>query len=85
MAGFLSGLFGGKKGTKKYEDIFTTAKKMGQSIEYAFRQAVDASVADKVFKDKSEACDKLLEVLLPKVDSELHPALRKACERIKEL
>ncbi len=82
--GFLSRLFGGgNKGTKKYEDIFFGAIKIGQSVEYAFRQAVDAAVNDKVFADRKEAAQKLYEAILPKAEPEHKNDLNRAVARIK--
>lgn len=84
MAGFLSKLFGGggNKGTKKYEDIFFGALRMGQSAEYAFKQAIDSAMADKVFNSRKEAAQKLHELVLPRVEEAEHKTgLAKALAR----
>jgi len=87
MAGFLSKVFGKGTSTKKYEDIFTLAHyRVGQSIEYAFQQAVTAAVSDGVFESSTAAAEKLFEVLKPKVEAEDPkelPALEKAKNKAK--
>lgn len=85
MAGLFSRFFGGKKGYKKYEDIFKSATKMGQSVEYAFKQAADSAMADGVFQDKKEAYDKLYEAISSKIDPEKLPELQKAKDKLKRL
>lgn len=87
MAGFFGKLFGRGANTKKYEDIFWMAHyKVGQSVEYAFQQAVDAAVNDGVFEEPVAAAEKLYEILKPRVEAEDPkdiPALDKAKSRIK--
>lgn len=87
MAGFLGKLFGKGNSTKKYEDIFWMAHyRVGQSVEYAFQQAVYAAVNDGVFEDQLAAAEKLYEILRPRVEAEDSadlPALDKAKARIK--
>lgn len=85
MAGFLSKLFGrGGSSTKKYEDIYLTARyRVGQSTEYAFRQAVDASVKEGAFSDAASAADALYDLVLPKTEPEDKADLEKARSRIK--
>jgi hypothetical protein len=71
MAGFFSKLFGKRTSTKKYEDVFMTARyRVGQSVEYAFTQAVDLAVREGAFSSRAEAAEKLYEVLLPKAEKE---------------
>jgi hypothetical protein len=83
--GFFARLFGkGGGGTKKYEDIFLTAHyRMKQSVEYAFKQAVEASVQDGVFEDRVTAADALYEAVLPQTEPEDKAELEKAKSRIK--
>lgn len=82
--GFLSKLFGGKgKSTRKYEQIYSQARRMGQSVEYAFKQAVDSSVADGVFASTSEAAVELHQVIKPQAEREDHAGLDKALNRMK--
>ncbi len=78
------GLFGKKNPYKKYEDLFFAAVKMGQSVEYAFKQAINAGVADKVFTDQNDACEKLYAALTGKVDYEQKAPLEKAYQKLKE-
>ncbi len=78
------GLFGKKSPLKKYEDLFFVATKMGQSVEYALKQAIDLGVSDKVFADRTDACQKLYEALSPKVELEQRTPLEKAYNRMKE-
>lgn len=78
------GLFGKKNPYKKYEDLFFAATKMGQSVEYALKQAINAGVADKVFADQTDGCQKLYEALAPKVDYEQKAPLEKAYQKLKE-
>ncbi|NLG84517.1 MAG: hypothetical protein GX493_07945 [Firmicutes bacterium] len=78
------GLFGKKNPYKKYEDLFFAATKMGQSVEYAFKQAVNAGITDKAFADQAEASQKLYESLLPRVDYEQKAPLEKAYQKLKE-
>ena len=77
-------LFGKKSPYKKYEDLFFAATKMGQSIEYAVKQAINAGVEDKVFAGQVDGCQKLYEVLAPKVDYEQKAPLEKAYNKLKE-
>ena len=78
------GLFGKKSPTKKYEDLFFAATKMGQSVEYAMKQAIEMGIADKAFADRSDACQQLFEALAPKVDYEQKAPLEKAYNKLKE-
>jgi len=78
------GLFGKKPSYKKYEDLFFAATKMGQSVEYALKQAIDLGIADKVFTDRVDACQKLYEALAPRVELEQRTPLEKAYNKLKE-
>ncbi|MGE5528008.1 MAG: hypothetical protein ACM3X6_02565 [Patescibacteria group bacterium] len=78
------GLFGKKNPFKRYEEMFFAATKMGQSVEYALKQAIDAGIADKVFADRVQGCQQLYESLAPKVDYEQKAPLEKAYGRLKE-
>lgn len=78
------GLFGKKNPLKKYEDLFFAATKMGQSVEYALKQAVEMGVNDKVFADRADACQQLYESLSTKVDYEQKTPLEKAYNKLKE-
>lgn len=83
--GFLSKLFS-KKGSniKKYEDIFMTAHyRVGQSVEYAFKQAVDAGVKDGAFASAAAGAEALYNALISKVEPEDKADLEKAKARIK--
>lgn len=82
--GFLSKLFGKGGGTKKYEDIYLTARyKVGQSTEYAFKQAVDAGVKDGVWQTAAAGAEALYQLVLPKTEPEDKADLEKAKNRIK--
>lgn len=83
MPGFLSGLFGGgkKRPYKKYEDLVNQALKIGQSTEYAFKQAIDVAVKDGVFQSQREACEKLFEAISASIDPEYLPELKSAREK----
>lgn len=82
--GIFSRLFGGKgKSTRKYEDIYLQARKMNQSSEYAFKQAVDRAVEEGVFATATEAADELFKALQPRVDKDDLPNLEKARAKIK--
>ncbi len=78
------GLFGKKNPYKKYEDLFFAATKMGQSVEYALKQAINAGVEDKVFTGQVDGCQKLYDELAPKVDLEQKAPLDKAYNKLKE-
>ena len=78
------GLIGKKAPYKKYTDLFFTATKTGQSVEYALRQAIDAGIADKVFTGRADGAEKLNEVLMPRVEREQMTPLEKAYNRLKE-
>ncbi len=78
------GLFGKKSPYKKYEDLFFAATKMGQSVEYALKQAINAGVADKVFASQVDGCQKMYDELAPKVDFEQKAPLDKAYNKLKE-
>jgi len=81
---FLSKLFGSKgKSTKKYEDIYFQARKIGQSVEYAFKQAVENAVADGVFESRAAAAQQLYELIKPRVEREDLPSLEKALAKTK--
>lgn len=81
---FLGRLFGNKgKSTKKYEQIYFQARKMGQSVEYAFKQAVDSAVADGVYASPAEGGPALFEVVQPNAEREDVPGLQKALNRMK--
>lgn len=81
---FLARLFGGgKKSTKKYEDIYFQARKMGQSVEYAFKQAVDRAVAEGLYASASEGAQALYEAIKPNAEQEDLPNLEKALNRMK--
>ena len=79
------GLFGKKNPFKRYTDIFFAATKMGQSVEYALKQAIDAGIADGVFTDRADGCAKLYELLAPIVDYEQKAPLEKAHNRLKDV
>lgn len=82
--GIFSKLFSKKgKSTRKYEQIYSQARRMGQSVEYAFKQAVDSAVADGVFSSTSEAAQELYNVILPQAEQEDRPGLEKALNRMK--
>lgn len=81
--GFLSKLFGKGKSTKKYEDIYFQARRMGQSVEYAFKQAVDNAVQDGLYESKPVAAKELLALIQPNAEPEDRPGLEKAVSRIK--
>lgn len=78
------GLFGKKDPLKKYTDLFFAATKMGQSAEYAMKQAINIGITDKVFTDQADGCQKLYEALAPKVDYEMKAPLEKAYNKLKE-
>lgn len=80
--GFFSRLFGGKKkSTKKYEEIYLQARKMNQSVEYAFRQAVENAVRDGVYSSRDEAVEALWEILEPQVDPDDREDFNRAKEK----
>lgn len=82
--GLFGKLFGGKgKSTKKYEQIYFQARRMGQSVEYAFKQAVESAVADGVYASKAEGAAELYEVVKPNAEREDLPGLEKALNRMK--
>lgn len=82
--GIFSRLFGKQgKSTRKYEDIYLQARRMKQSPEYAFKQAVDRAVEEGVFASSSEAAQELYEALKAQVDQEELPALEKAYNKVK--
>ncbi len=82
--GIFSRLFGKRgKSTRKYEDIYLQARRMKQSPEYAFKQAVDRAVEEGVFASSSEAAQELYEPLKAQVDQEELPALEKAYNKVK--
>lgn len=78
------GLFGKKSPYKKYVDLFFAATKMGQSVEYALKQAINAGVGDKVFTAQVDGCQKLYDELAPQVDFEQKAPLEKAYNKLKE-
>lgn len=81
---FFSRLFGNKgKSTKKYEDIYFQARKMGQSVEYAFKQAVDRGVSEGVFESAAAGAPILFELVKPNAEKEDVPGLEKALNRMK--
>lgn len=82
--GFFSKLFGGRgKSTKKYEEIYFQARRMRQSVEYAFKQAVESAVADGVYDSKTTAAQELYNVISPNAEREDLPNLEKALNRMK--
>lgn len=81
--GLLARIFGRGKSTKKYEDIYFQARKMGQSIEYAFKQAVDMAVKDGLYESAPEAAKELHAAIEPNAEAEDRPGLEKAVSRIK--
>lgn len=82
--GIFSRLFGGRgKSTRKYEDIYLQARRMNQSAEYAFKQAVDRAVEEGVFDAPTAAAQELFEALKARVDADEMPALEKAFNKIK--
>lgn len=84
MAGFLSKLFGKGGNIKKYEDIFLTARyKVGQSTEYAFKQAVDAGVKDGFWENAPAGAAALYQLVVSKIEPEDKADLEKAKNRIK--
>jgi hypothetical protein len=64
--------------------MFFASTKIGQSVEYAMKQALDAGIADGVFTDRADGCEKLYEILAPTVDYEQKAPLEKAYNRLKE-
>lgn len=64
---------------KKYDDIFNGARKMGQSVDNAFRQAFTSAVSDKKFTSQNEAVktlgDRLLTKCLPEDKADLNKAI----------
>ena len=78
--GFLSKLFrrsGG--GPKKYEDMFMQAHyQFKQSVEYAFRSAVEAGVKDGVFENAQAGAETLYDALISKIEPEDKADLEKA-------
>lgn len=81
--GLFAKIFGKGKSTKKYEDIYFQARKMGQSVEYAFKQAVDMSVKDGVYASAVDAAKELHATIEPNAEAEDRPGLEKAVARIK--
>jgi|LSQX01.2.fsa_nt_gb hypothetical protein len=83
--GFLSKLFrrsGG--GTKKYEDMFMEAHyTFKQSVEYAFKTAVEAGVKDGVFESAEAGAETLYNALIDKIEPEDKAELEKAKSRIR--
>ena len=71
----------GKDEYRKYDDIFQTAVKMGQSVDNAFRQAFTAAVADKKFASQNEAVSVLGERTMGKCLPEYKAEVKKAMER----
>lgn len=69
---------------KKYDDIFSGARRMGQSVDNAFRQAFSGAVNDKKFQTNDEAVRTLGERLLTKCLPEDQADLKKAIERYKD-
>jgi hypothetical protein len=82
--GFLSRLFGrGGGGIKKYEDMFMQAHyQFKQSVEYAFRNSVDAGVKDGAFENVEAGAETLYNAVLPKIEPEDKAELEKAKSRI---
>ena len=78
------GLFSKKNPFQRYEELFFAATKMGQSVEHALKQAINAGVEDQVFANLKEGCHKLYEILAAKVDHEIKAPLEKAYNRLKE-
>ena len=78
------GLLGKKDPFKRYVDLFFAATKIGQSVEYALKQAINAGIEDKVFANQTEGCQQLYEILAAKVDYEVKAPLEKAYNRLKE-
>ncbi|HHY98754.1 MAG TPA: hypothetical protein GX509_08455, partial [Firmicutes bacterium] len=70
---------------KKYDDMFKTSLKIGQSVETALRQAVDAAHADGKFGSKKEALDAIVERAKGLVDPDRLPELQKQHKRLREL
>ena len=78
------GLFGKKSTLQKHTDLFFAAVKMGQSVEYAMKQAIDNGLTDRVFANRADGAEKLYAELAPKVEPEDKQALEKAYNRQKE-
>ena len=71
----------GKDEFKKYDDIFSGAVKMGQSVDNAFRQSFAAAIADKKFASQNEAVAALGARLSEKCLPENKAELKKAIDR----
>lgn len=82
--GLLSKLFGrGGGGIKKYEDMFMQAHyTFKQSVEYAFRNSVDAGVKDGAFDSLEAGAETLYNALISKIEPEDKADLEKAKSRI---
>jgi hypothetical protein len=75
--GLISKLFN-KNPNYKYEQIYFDARSMGQSVQYAFKQAVDAAVKAGLYTTPAEAAKVLYQGIEPDAEQEDLPNLSKA-------